>query len=87
MNDVKQKTNTLGMEVQEIFGWGLATISSMVLSKIAIISEALLSYLRLSFCKVPKMFSLVRDVFSSFVNADSKACTSDGFWAKYERPA
>lgn len=33
------------------------------------------------------MFSLVRDVFGSFVKADNKACTRYGFCAKYERPA
>ena len=43
-------------------------------------------YLRLSFCNVPRMFSLVRDVFGSFVRADSKAWTKDEFCDKYERP-
>ena len=32
------------------------------------------------------MFSLVRDVFGSFVRADSKAWTKDEFCDKYERP-
>ena len=59
----------------------------MVLSKIGVTFRELSGYLRLSFCKVPRMFSLVRDVLGSFVNADSKACTRDGFCAKYERPA